>query len=62
MASTAMFALKPLTTFARAASEITGLSGSYGKLAFLHTANLNAHSDYKVIQYINEIWSGQGRC
>lgn len=55
LATTAMIVLKPLTTIARAASQFTGLSSSYGKLAFLHTANLNAHSDYKVIQYINEI-------
>ncbi len=55
LASTAMLALKPLTTIARAASHFNGLSGSYGKLAFLHTANLNPHGDYKIIQYINEI-------
>lgn len=55
LASTAMLALKPLTTIASAASQFTGLGGSYGKLAFLHTANLNTSSNYQVIQYIKDI-------
>jgi hypothetical protein len=55
LATTAMFALKPLKTIASAASNFTGISGSYGKLAFLHTANLNPQNDYKVIQNIKYI-------
>ena len=55
LATTAMFALKPLTSIGRAVSQFTGFSGSYGKLAFLHTVNLNNSSDYKVIKYIQDI-------
>lgn len=55
MAATAVFALKPLTTIAGTGSRFTGLSGSYGKLAFLHTANLHPFNDYRLIQYIKDI-------
>ena len=54
LATTAMFALKPLTSFGRSISQSTGFNGSYGKLAFLHTANLN-NRDNKVIKYIQDI-------
>ena len=57
LATTAMFALKPLTSIGRTISEITGFNGSNGKLAFLHTANLNGSSDKKVIKYIQDIKS-----
>lgn len=55
LATTAVLALNPFATIARAASTFTGFSGSYGKLVFLHTANLNPYSDYKAIQYIKDI-------
>lgn len=55
LATTAMLALKPLTTIARFTSPFTGYGGSYDKLVFLHTANLNPNSDNRVIQYIKAI-------
>lgn len=55
LATTAMLALNPFTNIARAASTFSMFSGSYGKLVFLHTANLNPYSDYKAIQYIKDI-------
>jgi 2',3'-cyclic-nucleotide 2'-phosphodiesterase (5'-nucleotidase family) len=55
LATTAMFALKPLTSIGRTLSQITGFSGSYPKLAFVHTATLNSSSDNRVIKYIQEI-------
>jgi hypothetical protein len=55
LASTAVLAFKPLATIARATSYFTGVSGSYGKLAFVHTAHLNVHNKNKVIQYMHEI-------
>lgn len=55
LATTAMLALKPFNAIAMAASPFTGLSGSYGKLVFLHTANLNPNCDSQVIQYIKDI-------
>lgn len=57
LATTAMFALNPFTSIGRAVSQFTELNGSYGKLAFLHTANRNALSNYTVIQYINGVKS-----
>lgn len=54
LATTAMFALKPLTSIGRSLSQFGGFNRSYGKLAFLHTANLNS-SDNRVIKYIQEI-------
>ena len=54
LATTAMFALKPFTSIGSAISQFTGFNGSYSKLAFLHTANLN-NSDNKVIKYIQNI-------
>ena len=56
LATTAMIALKPLTSIGRTITQFTGLNSSYGKLAFLHTANLNNSSD-KVIKYIQDIKS-----
>jgi 2',3'-cyclic-nucleotide 2'-phosphodiesterase (5'-nucleotidase family) len=53
LASTAVIALKPLATMGRATSWFT--DGNYGKLAYLHTSNLDPHGDYQVIQYMNEI-------
>ncbi len=55
LATSAMIALKPLQTIARATSPLTGYTGSYGKLVFLHTADLDPHHDHKVIQYIKGI-------
>lgn len=55
LASTAVIALKPLATMGRATSWFTGPNGNYGKLAYLHTANLSPRGDYKVIQYMSEI-------
>jgi hypothetical protein len=55
LATTAMLVVKPFTTIARAASSFTGFSGSYSKLVFLHTANLNASGGYQVIQCIKDI-------
>jgi 2',3'-cyclic-nucleotide 2'-phosphodiesterase (5'-nucleotidase family) len=55
LATTAMFALKPLTSFGRSISQSAGFNGSYGKLAFLHTANLSNNSYNKVIRYIKDI-------
>ena len=54
LATAAMLALKPLTSIGRTISQFTGISGSYGKLAFLHTANLD-NNDTKVIRFIQEI-------
>ena len=55
LATTAMFALKPLTSIGSTISQLAGFNGSYGKLAFLHTANMNSSSDNKVIKYIQDI-------
>ena len=57
LATTAMFALKPLTSIGRTISQFTGFKGSHGKLAFLHTANLDNNSYNKVIKYIQDIKS-----
>ena len=54
LATTAMFALKPLTSIGSTISQFTGFNGSYSKLAFLHTANINSNSD-KVIKYIQDV-------
>ena len=55
MATTAVLALKPFTSIARAASTFTGLGDSNSQLVFLHTANMNHSGDYQVINYIKEI-------
>lgn len=54
LATTAMFALKPLTSIGSTISQFTGFN-SYGKLTFLHTANLGNSSYKKVIKYIQDI-------
>jgi len=54
LATTAMFTLKPLTSIGSVISKFTGFNGSYDKLAFLHTANLNSN-DHKVFKYIQDI-------
>ena len=54
LATTAMFALQPLTSIGSTLSQITGFKGRSRKLAFLHTANLN-NSSHKVIKYIQDI-------
>ena len=56
LATTAMLTLKPLTSISSVISKFTGFNGSYDKLAFLHTANLNSN-DHKVIKYIRDIKS-----
>ena len=56
LATTAMFALKPLTSIGNTLSQITGFNGRYHKLAFLHTAHLNK-SSHAVIKYIQDIKS-----
>ena len=55
LATTAMIALKPLTTFAKITSHITGITDSYGKLVFLHTASKRPEMDKKVIEYLSKI-------
>ncbi len=60
LATTAVLALKPFNAIARAALPFTGLSGSNGKLVFLHTVNLNPSSDFKTIQYIKDIKNQNG--
>lgn len=55
MATTAVLALKPFTSIARAASTFTGPGGSNSQLVFLHTANINPSGDYQVIRFIKEI-------
>ena len=55
MATTAMFLLKPFKTAASITSSLTGFNSNYNKLAFLHTASLHSHNDYKVIRYIKDI-------
>ena len=54
LATTAMFALKPLTSIGSTISQFTGFN-SYGKLTFLHTANPGNSSYKKVIKYIQDI-------
>lgn len=54
-ATIALLALKPFKTIASVGSTFTGLSNSYGKLAFLHTVNLKPKNVYKVIQHIKTI-------
>ena len=56
LATTAMFALKPLTGIGNTLSQFAGFN-RYGKLAFLHTANLNNSSDASVMKYIQDIKS-----
>lgn len=56
LATTAMLTLKPLTSIGSVVSKFTGFNGGYGKLAFLHTANLNSN-DHKIIKYIRDIKS-----
>lgn len=55
LATTAMLALKPFTSIGSAISQFTGFNDSYGKLAFLHTANLNSSCDNTVIKYIQDV-------
>lgn len=55
LATTAMFALKPLTSIGGTISQFAGFNRTYGKLAFLHTVNLNDTSDNKVIKYLQDI-------
>lgn len=54
LATTAMVALKPLTSIGNTLSQFTGLSGSHDKLALLHTGNPNITS-VKAIKYIQDI-------
>jgi len=54
LATTAMFALKPFTSIGGAISQFTGFN-SYGKLSFLHIANLGNSSYKKVIKYIQDV-------
>jgi len=54
LATTAMFALKPLTSIGNTLSHFTSFSGRYRKLAFLHTTSQNT-SDKEVIKYIQAI-------
>ncbi len=56
LATMAILTLKPLKTIAGMGSAITGVPGNgYGKLSFLHTANLNSlHADH-VIREIKNI-------
>lgn len=55
LATTAMFALKPLTGISSTLSQFIGFTGNYSKLAFIHTANLNLNADNKVLKYIQGI-------
>jgi len=55
LATTAMFALKPLTSIGGSISQSTGFNGYYGKLALLHTANLSNSSYNKVVKHIQDI-------
>jgi hypothetical protein len=54
LATAAMVALKPLTGIGNTISKITGFNGCYGKLSFLHTANLNGN-DHKALKYIRNM-------
>jgi 2',3'-cyclic-nucleotide 2'-phosphodiesterase (5'-nucleotidase family) len=54
LATTAMVGLKPLQIIGSTLSQFTGFDGSYGKMAFLHTASMNS-DDHKVIKYIQDI-------
>src|SRR6185436_14361568 len=54
LATTAMIALKPLTSIGSTLTQFAGFSARSGQLALLHTRNLN-NSDYKVISYIRDI-------
>ena len=54
LATTAVFALKPLTSIGSTISQFAGFNSS-GKLAFLHTANMNNSSYSKAIKYIQSI-------
>jgi hypothetical protein len=56
LATAAMVALKPLSGIGNTISKFTGFNGSFGKLSFLHTMNLNS-SDHKAIRYIQDIKS-----
>lgn len=55
LATTAVLALKPFTTFSKAASSFSFLNGDTDKLVFLHTASLHSGNDNRIIQYINDI-------
>jgi 2',3'-cyclic-nucleotide 2'-phosphodiesterase (5'-nucleotidase family) len=60
LATAALFALKPLTTLAKATSHFTGITDSYGKLFFLHTANAGPGIENKVMEYIKNIKNKNG--
>jgi 2',3'-cyclic-nucleotide 2'-phosphodiesterase (5'-nucleotidase family) len=55
LATSAMIAIKPLQTIAAATSRFTGASGSYGRIVFLHTADMDTFSGEKLVRYIKEI-------
>lgn len=54
LATTAMLALKPLSSIANAVSPFTGISGN-NKLVFLHTTNPVPAGDNNMTRYIKEI-------
>ncbi len=60
LATTAMFALKPLTTFAKVTSQFTGITDSDRKLFFLHTANVRPGIENKVMEYMKNIKNRSG--
>ena len=55
LATMAMLTIKPFNTIAAVVSPFAGFSNSNNRLVFLHTANLNASSDFKTIQFIKDI-------
>jgi len=54
LATTAMFALKPLTSLGNVISKVTGFNSNYSKLTFLHTAG-TVSNEHKAITYIRNI-------
>lgn len=59
LATTAMIALKPLTSIGNTLSQFSASRSGYRKLAFLHTANLGGN-DNNVIKYIQDIRNRRG--
>ena len=55
LATTAMFALKPLTGIGKTLSQLTGFGIGNDKLALLHTAHPGHSSHHKVISHIQHI-------
>ena len=55
LATTAMFALKPLTGIGQSISQFPGFSNSYGKLTFVHTANISSSNSGQVLKFIHGI-------